>query len=82
MSSASKKNLPASVLARLKNIAVKQKFNFNILLIRYGVERFLYRLSVSPYSSSFVLKGATFFKPIIFESTGTPKTWQAGQGWQ
>ena len=61
MSSLTKKNLPASVLARLKNISKKQKFNFNILLIRYGVERFLYRLSVSPYSSSFILKGASLF---------------------
>ena len=61
MSSDIKKNLPASVLARLKNISKEQNFNFNILLFRYGIERFLYRLSVSPYSSRFVLKGASLF---------------------
>jgi hypothetical protein len=34
---------------------------FNLLLVRYGVERFMYRLSISPFKESFILKGASLF---------------------
>jgi predicted nucleotidyltransferase component of viral defense system len=51
-------NLPASVRQRLLNLAVERKEDFGLLLIRYALERLLYRLSVSPYRDSFVLKGA------------------------
>ena len=49
-------NTAASVKQRLLNIAVKQKEDFNLLQVRYATERFLYRLSVSPYSEDFLLK--------------------------
>ena len=51
-------NLSASVRQRLLNLAAKRKEDFGLLLTRYALERFLYRLSVSPYRDSFVLKGA------------------------
>ena len=51
-------NLPASVLQRLLNLATERKEDFGLVLGRYGLERFLYRLSVSPHRDSFVLKGA------------------------
>jgi hypothetical protein len=35
--------------------------DFNLLLFRYGVERFLYRLSISPHADRFILKGASLF---------------------
>ncbi len=50
-------NISASVLARLKNIARKENFDFNFLLLRYIQERFLSRLAVSRYVNMFVLKG-------------------------
>ncbi|MFQ5922651.1 MAG: nucleotidyl transferase AbiEii/AbiGii toxin family protein [Anaerolineales bacterium] len=52
------KNLPASVLARLKNYANETHRTFNEVLTYYGLERFLYRLSKSEYIDQFVLKGA------------------------
>ena len=48
---------PASVLARLKNVAQINDIDYNAILILYMQERFLYRLSVSPYADNFVLKG-------------------------
>jgi len=55
------KNLPASVKARLANLAREQKEDFQELLSRYGRERLLYRLSVSEFQERFVLKGALLF---------------------
>jgi hypothetical protein len=40
------------------NLATERKEDFGLILSRYGLERFLYRLSVSPHRDSFVLKGA------------------------
>jgi Nucleotidyl transferase AbiEii toxin, Type IV TA system len=39
-------------------MATERKEDFGLLVTRYGLERFLYRLSVSPHRDSFVLKGA------------------------
>jgi Nucleotidyl transferase AbiEii toxin, Type IV TA system len=51
-------NLSASVRQRLLNLATKRKEDFGLVLSRYGMERFLYRLSTSPHRDLFVLKGA------------------------
>ena len=51
-------NLPASVHDRLNNLAKKEGRLYNELLQYYVRERFLYRLSVSPFSERFVLEGA------------------------
>ncbi|RLE17311.1 MAG: nucleotidyl transferase AbiEii/AbiGii toxin family protein [Acidobacteria bacterium] len=56
-----KKNPAHSVFQRLLNHARKNREDFNLLLIRYGMERFLYRLSISTYNESFILKGASLF---------------------
>lgn len=56
-----KKNFAHSVFQRLLNRSKIKGEDFNLLLIRYGIERFLYRLSVSSYSDKFVLKGASLF---------------------
>lgn len=50
-------NKAASVLARLKMLAVKEQVEFNLLVTRYVQGRFLYRLSLSPYVKHFILKG-------------------------
>lgn len=54
-----KKNMGASVRARLLAISKAKGQVFDLVLNRYAVERLLYRLSVSPHAQRFVLKGAT-----------------------
>ena len=56
------RDVPASVRARLRNLARHREVDFNLLLNRYTVERFLYRLSVSDEVDRFTLKGATLFR--------------------
>jgi len=53
--------LAASVRARLKNRADASREDFNLLLTRFGLERLLYRLSISPHADRFLLKGALLF---------------------
>lgn len=55
------KDIAASVRARLLNIAKGAGRNFDALLLQYFQERFLYRLSISPYKKQFILKGALVF---------------------
>lgn len=55
-------NLAASVRQRLLDLAKAAGEDFQYALMRYVLERFLYRLSCSPYASSFVLKGAVLFQ--------------------
>jgi predicted nucleotidyltransferase component of viral defense system len=61
MSDPRPKNVAASAYAKLKNLANRKKCNLMHVLIRYAMERFLYRLSVSEYSKQFVLKGGNLF---------------------
>jgi hypothetical protein len=42
-------------------VAAKRGDDFNLLLLRYGIERLLFRLSRSPYADQFLLKGAMLF---------------------
>lgn len=55
------KNTAASVRQRLTTLARKRGVAFNRVLVQYGIERLLYRLSESPYSEKFILKGAMLF---------------------
>lgn len=48
----------ASIRARLKQRADAEKIPFDLALTRFGLERFLYRLSVSRHADDFILKGA------------------------
>ena len=50
--------LARSVQVRLARHANQIGVDPNLVLTRYGVERFLYRLSRSPHAEQFVLKGA------------------------
>ena len=61
MSSTKKRNVGHSVFQRLLKHAKTRGEDFNLLLLRYGVERLLYRLSISPYADRFILKGASLF---------------------
>ena len=56
------KNSAASIRQRLLNLARAQKQEFQLVLTRFALERFLYRLSQSEYRNDFVLKGAMLFQ--------------------
>jgi predicted nucleotidyltransferase component of viral defense system len=51
----------ASVRARLLNVAKATGTDFNLVLVRFALERLLYRLSTSAHADRFVLKGALLF---------------------
>jgi len=55
------KNPAASIRARLKNHADATKQDFNLVLTHFGLERVLYRLSVSSHAENYLLKGALLF---------------------
>lgn len=50
-------NMAASVKQRLLNLARSEGRVYDVVLVRYALERLLYRLSISAYRSSFILKG-------------------------
>ena len=54
-------HVAASVRARLLNVAKVQGVDFNQVLVRFALERILYRLSQSPHAERFLLKGALLF---------------------
>ena len=54
-----------SVKARLKNFAVSSGCTFQDALVYYGLERTIYRISISPYAGHFVLKGGIFLYAIF-----------------
>lgn len=54
-------NLPASVLARLRNIAREKHADHQLILRRYAIEGLLHRLCASPHRDRFILKGAMLF---------------------
>jgi len=51
----------ASVRARLLNVAKTTGTDFNLVLVRFALERLLYRLSISAHADRFILKGALLF---------------------
>lgn len=63
----------ASIKARLNNKARSGKKNFQEVLIAYGLERSIYRLSVSEYAENFILKGGVFLYA-LFECEFTRAT--------
>ena len=61
MTSEPGKNLAASIRARLLSFAQDKGEDYQRVLGRYAIERFLYRLGRSAYRDRFALKGATLF---------------------
>jgi hypothetical protein len=51
----------ASVRARLLNVAKAQGVDFNQVLVRFALERILYRMTQSQHADRFLLKGALLF---------------------
>ena len=56
-----RKNLVASILARLKNIAKVNDVVYGEILARYAIERVLKRIELSEYASKCILKGGSLF---------------------
>jgi len=50
-------NVAASVRQRLLNLARSEGRDFQTLLVAFGLERLIFRLSKSPHRDKFVLKG-------------------------
>lgn len=55
-------NIAASVRQRLLSLAQERGEDFQQILVRFALERLLYRLAQSPHSGRFVLKGALLFR--------------------
>lgn len=55
------RNVAASHRAKLLDLARERKEDFQFVLGRWAVERFLYRLSISEHKDRFILKGALLF---------------------
>jgi predicted nucleotidyltransferase component of viral defense system len=56
------RNVAASVRQRLLNLAKERDEDFHQVLVRFALERLLYRLAQSPHRDRFVLKGALLFR--------------------
>ena len=54
-------NTPAQIRKSLSQMARKTGENLTFVLERFAAQQLLYRLSISPYKNSFVLKGAMLF---------------------
>jgi hypothetical protein len=54
-------NTAASIRARLLNVAKTQGVDFQQVLVRFALERILYRMTQSQYADRFLLKGALLF---------------------
>lgn len=55
------KVLAASILARLAQRRARTGEDFNVLLVRFALERLLYRLCLSSHREQFILKGTMLF---------------------
>jgi predicted nucleotidyltransferase component of viral defense system len=56
------RNISASVEQRLLNLARQSGEDFQYVLMRYALERIMYRLSRSAYATQFVVKGAMLLR--------------------
>lgn len=62
MSGRSPKDVPASVRQRLLHLSREQVMSFDQVLQFYAIERFLFRLSKTPWSERLVVKGAAMLR--------------------
>src|SRR5215204_6757765 len=56
------RNISASVEKRLLNLSRQSGEDFQYVLMRFGLERLMYRLSRSVYAKGFVVKGALLLR--------------------
>lgn len=67
------KNIGVSIRQKLLFIAKKSGRDYNSLLNQFFQERFLYKLSISPYTNNFILKGALLLLSYNIERTRPTK---------
>lgn len=67
------KNCVASVKGRLLKVSKETGISHQLLLLRYFQERFLYRLSRSPFKERFCLKGGALLYALEKESSRVTK---------
>jgi predicted nucleotidyltransferase component of viral defense system len=67
------KNYVASVKGRLLKVSKETGISHQLLLLRYFQERFLYRLSLSPFKERFCLKGGALLYALEKESSRVTK---------
>lgn len=63
-----------SVTEELEKVATKKGSSFEGISHAYFLERWLYRLAISPYQERFVLKGAYLLAALTNEVISTPRT--------
>ena len=66
-------NVAASVRAKLADQARKRADDVQLVLLRFAIERLIFRLAQSKYRDQFILKGAMLFSllaPVPYRSTG------------
>lgn len=69
-----KRNLAASVRARLLTLAQARGMIYNQALVRYALEGLLLRLSLSPHADRFILKGAMLY--VLWKPDAPPRATQ------
>ncbi len=67
------KDVGVSIRHKLLFIAKKSNRDYNALLNQFFQERFLYKLSISPYKNNFILKGALLLLSYNIERTRPTK---------
>ena len=60
-------NNAASIKARLRNLAAKERKPYDYVQTHYMIEKLLYRLSISKYADDFVLKGGLLLHVLFAE---------------
>jgi hypothetical protein len=81
------KNPAASIRARLLALAQSRGQDYQRVLGRYAIERFLFRLGNSTYRDRFAVKGATLFTlwtgdtHPAYEGLGPPRMGIVGHSW-
>jgi hypothetical protein len=80
MSAAPAKNIAASVKNRLLAAACQSGKPFQTCLTHYGLERFLFRLSISPLKEKFILKGGLLLVGMGLPMARTPSWPPANAG--
>jgi hypothetical protein len=67
-------NLSASILARLLTLAKQRGDDYNLLLNRFGMERLLARVSMSPHADRFLLRAPCSLHSGMTRHTGQQRT--------
>lgn len=74
MSNRTPTNIAASVLAKLRNLALQRGWNYMHMVTRYGIERFLFRLGTSEYAKAVCSQGRQYVRHLAKRQQFMPDT--------